>query len=124
MTRDDVTRWLDGYIDAWMTYDPDRIRALFSEDAEYRYHPWDEPVRGREAIVADWLDDPDAPGTYIATYGAWAVDGTRARGHRHEPVRRPHAASATYHNVFLIEFDDAGLCQSFTEVFLQEPDRA
>jgi nuclear transport factor 2 (NTF2) superfamily protein len=120
MTHDDVTRWLDGYIDAWMTYDPDKIRALFSEDAEYRYHPWDEPVRGREAIVADWLDSPDTPGTYIATYGAWAVDGKRAVAtgtSRYDD----HTQKRTYHNVFLLEFDDAGLCSSFTEVFLQEP---
>ena len=123
MTHDDVTRWLDGYIDAWMTYDPDRIRALFSEDAEYRYHPWDEPVRGREAIVADWLDDTDAPGTYIATYGAWAVDGKRAVATGTSRYDDP-THKRTYHNVFLLEFDDAGLCSSFTEVFLQEPDRA
>ena len=123
MTHDDVTRWLDGYIDAWMTYDPDKIRALFREDAEYRYHPWDEPVRGREAIVADWLDDRDSPGTYIATYGAWAVDGKRAVATGTSRYDDP-THKRTYHNVFLLEFDDAGLCSSFTEVFLQEPDRA
>ena len=57
MTRDDVARWLDRYIDAWRTYDRDAIRALFTADAEYRYHPWDEPVRGADAIADDWLDD-------------------------------------------------------------------
>ena len=45
MTRDDVPRWLDRYVEAWRSYDPDAIRALFSADAEYRYHPWDAPAR-------------------------------------------------------------------------------
>src|SRR5512146_1496670 len=112
MTHDDVTRWLDAYIDAWMTYDPDKIRGLFSEDAAYRYHPWDEPIRGREAIAASWLDGPDAPGTYAATYGAWAVDGNRAVAtgtSRYDD----HTQRRTYHNVFLLEFDDDGRCRSF-----------
>ena len=38
MTHDDVQAWLDRYIAAWQTYDPDAIGDLFSEDAEYRYH--------------------------------------------------------------------------------------
>jgi len=33
-------RWLDRYVGAWKTYDEGAIGALFSEDAEYRYHPW------------------------------------------------------------------------------------
>ena len=55
MTRADVQRWLDRYVAAWKSYDSTEIADLFSADAEYRYHPWDDPVRGREAIVADWI---------------------------------------------------------------------
>jgi nuclear transport factor 2 (NTF2) superfamily protein len=120
MTHDDVTRWLDAYTAAWTTYDPEAIGALFTDDAEYRYHPWDDPVRGRDAIVADWLESPDAPGTYKASYGAWAVDGNRAvaTGTSRYDDGTTHRI---YHNVFLLEFDGAGRCSSFTEVFLQEP---
>lgn len=51
-----VQRWLDAYSRAWITYDPGEIGALFSEDAEYRYHPWeqgDDVLRGRDQIVAN-----------------------------------------------------------------------
>ena len=38
-----VQDWLDRYVDAWMSYDPDDISGLFNEDVAYRYHPYDEP---------------------------------------------------------------------------------
>jgi hypothetical protein len=42
-----VAAWLDGYSQAWGTYDhPERIGALFSEDAVYYYDPFSDPVRG------------------------------------------------------------------------------
>ena len=78
MTRDDVQRWLDAYVDAWRTYDREAIGALFAEDARYAYQPYREPVVGRDAIVADWLDDPDAAGSWEAQYEPYAVDGDRA----------------------------------------------
>src|SRR2546430_1006359 len=52
--RDAVAGWLDRYIEAWTSYDRERIGELFAEDAAYRYHPFDEPIRGREAIVDSW----------------------------------------------------------------------
>ena len=55
-------------VHAWKTYDPQAIGNLFSEDAIYTFDPFSEPVRGRAAIVAAWLDDPDALGTYDGHY--------------------------------------------------------
>ena len=55
MEKADVARWLDDYVEAWKTYDPERIAALFTEDIEYLYHPYDEPVSGRDAVVESWL---------------------------------------------------------------------
>ena len=84
MERSEVARWLDAYVEAWKSYDPEAIGGLFSDDCLYRYHPADEPLRGREQIVTSWLeDDPDAPGTYDAAYAPVAVDGRRrGRGRR------------------------------------------
>jgi len=59
--RTQAQDWLDRYVAAWLTYEPDLIGDLFSEDVAYRYHPYDEPVLGREAVVASWLGD-DTPG--------------------------------------------------------------
>jgi uncharacterized protein (TIGR02246 family) len=75
-----VAAWLDGYSQAWATYDPERIGALFSEDAVYYYDPFSDPVRGREAIVADWLKDRDEAGTYEGRYRPVLVAGDQAVG--------------------------------------------
>jgi hypothetical protein len=120
MTHDDAARWLDRYVEAWRTYDPDTIGSLFADDAEYRYHPWDDPVQGRDAIVADWLADKDEPGTWEASYRPWAAEGSRFVGIG--TSRYPQeGGTRVYHNVFLVELDDAGRATSFTEVFAQEP---
>jgi ketosteroid isomerase-like protein len=114
-------RWLDAYVAAWKAYDEDEIGALFSDDAEYRFHPWDEPVRGRDAIVAAWLADRDDPGSWTAEYRPWAIDGDRAVA---AGVSRYLGADQVtvereYHNVFLCRFDAEGRCREFTEIYLR-----
>jgi ketosteroid isomerase-like protein len=118
MTQNDFARWLDAYVDAWRTYDPAAIGALFSEDAEYRYHPWDEALRGRSAIVSSWLDNPDEPGTWAAEYHPWVVNGQDAVAtgvSRYDDTD----GKREYHNVFLCRFDDDGHCREFTELYLR-----
>jgi ketosteroid isomerase-like protein len=116
-------RWLDSYVEAWRTYEPDSIGALFSEDVEYRYHPWDDPVRGRGALVEDWLGDRDEPGSWTAEYRPWLVSGDDAVA---IGVSRYLASDGTvereYHNVFLCRFDGDGRCREFTELFLRRSD--
>ena len=79
LTHDAVQRWIDAYVNAWRTYDPAAIGALFAEKATYAYHPYDrgeEVVQGREAIVADWLEERDEPGTWEASYRPWWSRGS------------------------------------------------
>ena len=117
-------RWLVDYVEAWRTYDEDAIGALFSEEANYRYHPWDEgdeSAQGRTAIVAGWLADRDEPGSWSATYRPWAIEGDRAVA---TGVSRYFGADARtvvreYHNVFLCRFDDEERCREFTELYLE-----
>jgi hypothetical protein len=123
MDHSTFQRWLDDYVEAWRSYDAALIGALFSEHATYRYHPWDEGddvVEGRDAIVANWRDDRDEPGSWSAEYRPWAVDGERAVA---VGVSRYFARNGKlareYHNVFLCRFDEEGRCSEFTEVFLR-----
>ncbi len=121
LTNETVSAWLRSYVDAWTTYDPDTIGGLFTEDASYRYHPFDDPIRGRVAIVASWVDGKDRAGTYEGNYqpvvieGDLAVVNGRSRYFKDDSKRE---LEREYDNLFLIRFDDEGRCRSFEEWYM------
>lgn len=131
MDRQGAQDWLRRYVAAWMSYDPDDVAELFREDVVYRYHPYDEPIVGRAAVVASWLGDDapddastrDTPGTYSAEYFPVAVDGdtvvatgsSKYRDNPEGPVVR------TYDNCFVMRFDRDGRCREFTEYYIRRP---
>lgn len=122
--------WLDRYVAAWLSCDPADIGALFSDDVSYRYHPHDQPILGRDAVVASWLGDGgsggsgrDQPGTYDAAYRPAAVEGdvvvaTGTSTYREAPEG---PVARVYDNCFLMRFDEAGRCREFTEFYSLRP---
>jgi hypothetical protein len=119
-----VDRWLARYVAAWKSYDRDAIGELFSPDAAYRYHPYDEPVVGRDAIVESWLEEDrlDEPGSFEAGYSAFAVDGDRAVAVGASTYfDESGAVDRVYDNVYLLRFDGEGRCSEFTEWFMKRP---
>jgi hypothetical protein len=117
-----VTEWLNDYVAAWKSYEPQAIGSLFAESAGYWFHPFDEePVRGRESIVANWLENRDAPGTYDAAYKAIAVDGDTAvaNGRSYYYEGDGKTLTRVYENIFVIRFDAQGQCVEFREWYMQ-----
>jgi ketosteroid isomerase-like protein len=124
MSHDDVQQWLDRYVAAWRSYDPAAIADLFAEEATYRYHPWDDPITGREAIVANWLDDRDEPTSWDAWYRPYAVDGERASVVGESRYTNPDGTLRDlYYNHWTLEFDADGRCVDFVEYFMALPKR-
>jgi SnoaL-like domain len=130
MDRERVQAWLDRYVEAWETYDEGVIGELFSDDVEYRYHPADEPIRGRDAVVRSWVEpdgnasERDEPGTWMARYEPWAIDGDRAVAvgeSLYFSDASRHELEKAYDNCFLLEFDAEGRCRSFTELYVKRP---
>ncbi len=132
MDRADVDRWLEAYVAGWISYDRTEIAALFSDDVEYRYHPYDEPVRGRDAVVATWLGEEsdqtastrDEAGTYEAAYRTVAVEGdvAVATGTSTYLSAPGGPIEKVYDNCFVMRFDADGRCREFTEWFMKRPD--
>lgn len=139
MDHEAARNWLTRYVDAWMSYDPTEIAGLFTEDVAYRYHPYDEPVVGREAVVASWLGEErsaggstggsaaastrDAPGTYQADYLPVAVDGDTvvATGTSRYSEVPGGPVVRTYENCFVMRFGADGRCREFTEYYMLRP---
>jgi len=78
MEIETVTAWIEAYVDAWRSNDPVRIGALFSQDATYAYDPWSHPLQGRQAIIDDWLNEPDEAGSWEAEFRPMLVHGEPA----------------------------------------------
>lgn len=117
MTHDEVRQWLDGYVEAWRTHDPERIGALFTEDAIYKYHPGGEALVGRDSIVDTWIKYKDEPlnvNPWSAQYRPWVVEGDRAIaiGDTH------YAGAKDYFNCFQLVFR-GGKCAEFTEWYME-----
>jgi ketosteroid isomerase-like protein len=113
-----LRRWIDAYRDAWETNDPEAIAGLFTADGIYQIEPW-WTVRGREAIVAGWLEHADAPGDTTFQWWHVARDGdlwiVEAR------ISYPKLGR-DYANLWLIELDDEGRARGFAEWWKQLPD--
>jgi hypothetical protein len=127
MDRQQFQNWLDGYVEAWKTYDPEKIAALFADDCEYRYHPndaGDDVLHGRAAIVANWLDNKDPEGTVDAKYEPLAIDGDThvAQGHSDYFDGPGGPMRDQYFNIYVCNFNDRGECTRFIEYWIQNRD--
>jgi hypothetical protein len=120
MTRDDFARWLERYISAWRSGDPVAIGDLFTDDAVYSYRGGSDRTEGRDAIVASWLEEPDAPGSWEARYEPLAIEGAVHVASGETRYRDPDGSVRDdYSNIFVCEFDAEGRCRSFSEWFVR-----
>jgi hypothetical protein len=125
MDRAQVSEWLGRYVKAWKSYDRALIGELFVEDAHYRYHPYDDPVTGRDAIVDPWFEDPDEPGTFEASYEPVAVEGDIAVAVGTSSYKDSTGAiDRVYDNAFVMTFASDGRCREFTEWYMKRPSSA
>lgn len=111
-----VQDWLDGYLRAWSSNEPDDIRALFTEDGVYAGGPFDpDPWVGRERIVEEWLAHRDEP-------GSWSFDGVPlayTEGVGIVQGRTDYASGRVYANLWVITFADDGRARSLVEWFME-----
>lgn len=110
-----VARWVDAYVRAWESNDPDHIGALFTEDGRYYTAPFRPPWTGRQGIVDGWLKRKDELGQWEFRYEVMAVaDGVGfVRGWTAYP-------DVTYSNLWVIRLAGDGRCEEFTEWWMAE----
>jgi hypothetical protein len=118
LTKEEAQVWLDRYVEAWRSLDPAAVGDLFSEDASYRWNPFDEPTRGREAIVRAWVEFEDV---FDADYRAIAVSDDLAVAQGETTYWNPDRSEAItrYSNIFVMRFDEEGRCRDFCEWWMK-----
>jgi len=129
MDRTDVERWLEGYLRAWKSDDPDEVAALFTEDAIYSPFPWpreDRYWRGRDKIVEKWIGHGDSKIGWRFEHDILAVDGDTAvvEGWTHYDRGQGDPWAEAYANVWLIRLNDDGRAREFVEWWVAKPEPA
>lgn len=110
--------FLDDYLSAWESNDPEDVRALFTEDAVYHPDPWGEGWRGVDEIVDNWLDRQDDPGTWEFEWSVLVEQGDLAII---EGETR-YDDGPTYSNLWIIRFAPDGRAYEFTEWWQDQAD--
>jgi SnoaL-like domain len=114
MTAERFSAWIDRYENAWRTAGTEPLRDLFTAEATYLPAPFDEPLRGLEAIATFWDVEREGPDeAFTMSYEMVAVDG--ATGVARLEVRYGEPEKRTYRDLWIIELDEAGLCTAFEE---------
>jgi ketosteroid isomerase-like protein len=112
--RSAVRRWLAGYEAAWRAPGTESLAGLFTSDATYLQSPYEQPVRGLDAIGRMWEDEREGPGeVFTLATEILAVDGpvavVRAEVCYGDPSRQE------YRDLWVIRLGDDGLCTWFEE---------
>ncbi len=109
--------WMDRYVAAWTSNNPDQISALFTEDAVYDPQTADGEIHGIEQIIDWWLDIDDRPDNWDFEWLPLVESDDLAVVVGNTKYLDPEA---NYRNLFVIRFDDSGLCRDFTEWYIEE----
>jgi SnoaL-like domain len=113
-TRAHVVEWLAGYERAWRAPGTGGLGRLFSGDASYQLDPFEPPIEGLDEIAAMWEREREGPDEQFTMGSAIvAVDGDTAVIRLE--VRYAGSPPNEYRDLWILEFDQAGLCQSFEE---------
>ncbi|HEX3873667.1 MAG TPA: nuclear transport factor 2 family protein [Solirubrobacteraceae bacterium] len=114
MTRADLGRWIEAYERAWRRPGTGSLAELFTPDATYSSAPFDEPLRGIEAIAAFWEAERDGPGeVFTLSFAPVAVDGDV--GVARLEVRYGDPPIRTYRDLWVVCLDADGQCTAFEE---------
>lgn len=110
MQTSEVMAWVAGYERAWRSGDLDAVEQLFTEQAEYRFSPYEPTQTGHAAIKGFWRADEGEDFTFAAEPVAVQDDRAVVRA-RVVYTTRPQE----YLDLWLLRFADDGRVSEFEE---------
>lgn len=112
-----LERWMDAYVAAWDSNDPEQIAALFAPDAVYDPQTADGPWHGVNEIVEGWIGIGDTPGNWEFEWRPLVETDDLAVVTGHTRYIDP---PASYRNLFVIRLGEEDRCVDFTEWWIDE----
>jgi ketosteroid isomerase-like protein len=116
LTREHFTSWMTAYGRASAENDPQASANLFAPNARYYENPFDEPITGKPAIFAYWnkgaqsLKDKESSFEILSAQGDRGIARWQSKFTVIESGKRFELDC-----LFVVEFDDEGLCRTFRE---------
>ena len=121
MTRATADRWLKKYGQAWQEGDPRLAARLFTETCRYFETPFSEPAVGRGGVSKYWQAVPDGQTDITFRFRVLAVQSQTVIAHWNASFTRVSSgAHVKLDGMFVLEFDDSGLCSSLREWWHRE----
>ena len=123
MTEEEFSAWLDAYGRAWERQDPAAAAAIFAENGTYAWGPFNEPIRGREAIRTAWENATRGQQDDIR-FGYEVLAITEGRGIARwwaSMKARPAGTPVRMEGIFLVSLTREGLCEDFREWWNEDP---
>ena len=116
LTTAKLESWLAGYEEAWETLDADKAGPLFTEDATYKDNPYEPAHQGREGIHEYWATVTSDQENVDFTYEVLSVVNNTGIAYWHSEFNsRSTGAGIALDGIFVLEFDQDGLCSSLKE---------
>jgi len=112
---------LDTFKRGWETRDPEVVVGLFRADAEYRSHPFREPLVGSNAIRAHWNEIAATQGHIdFEPERIWVSGPTVLASWHAAYTRRATSERLRQRGFMTFELDEAGAVMRFREWPLEQ----
>ena len=113
--------WLNAYGRAWESRNPEAASGLFAEDGIYQVTPFDEPLRGREAIFEYWSTVAQTEECIEFRYEILVTNAQlNIAKWSASFVIVPHGLHTKLDGIFLISLNEEGRCKSLREWWHKE----
>ena len=121
MTHAAADSWLKKYGKAWEEGDPHLAAQLFTEGCRYFETPFSEPAVGRAGVLKYWQTVPDAQTDVMFRFRILAVQSQTVIARWSASFTRVSSrARVKLDGVFVLDFDDDGLCNTLREWWHRE----
>ena len=116
MNHDSFKSWLDAYGHAWESGDPRAAAEIFTNDATYQEVPFDEPMRGREAIAEYWSKNVSEQDQVRFGYEILATTQDKGIARWWSSfIDIPSKARVKLDGIFVLSLDSENRCDVFQE---------